>query len=181
MKEKHRLSSRSFIELGWLYFVLSVFLKTDSRVRWRPTTRHSNVKLLQWKIKCLFNFFMRRLLFMYSIFSFLFSFRRGHSTSASSDKSQSAVAPVRATHVTSQSHDVRDVSGAEEFLKTQDDSVVYSETPTKKQGSKLKSQRRVESFKWVTYLWRHFFKIPKRICGDVTLSYSTTSVTQHII
>ena len=81
------------------------------------------------------------------VFYIFFSIRRGHSTSASSDKSQSAVAPVRATHVTSQSHDARDVSGAEEFLKTQDDSVVYSETPTKKQGSKLKSQRRVESFK----------------------------------
>ena len=30
---------------------------------------------------------------------------------------------------------------------TQDDSIVYNETPTKKHGSKLKSQRRGESFK----------------------------------
>ena len=49
--------------------------------------------------------------------------------------------------MTSRPEDTNDVSNGEEFLKTQDDSVVYNETPTKKQGSKLKGQRRVESFK----------------------------------
>ena len=72
---------------------------------------------------------------------------RGHSASSSSDKQRSTAAPVRATHVTSRPEDTNDVSNGEEFLKTQDDSVVYNETPTKKQGSKLKGQRRVESFK----------------------------------
>ena len=51
-------------------------------------------------------------------------------------------------------HDARDAGDAQaaavdaaDFSKAQDDSVVYSETPSKKHGAKLKSQRRGESFK----------------------------------
>lgn len=85
---------------------------------------------------------------VYSLFFNVFCLflRRGHSSSGNHDKQRPAAAPVKATHVTSRPDEAHDVSNGEEFLKTQDDSVVYSETPNKKHGSKLKG-RRVESFK----------------------------------